>query len=94
VLFIGFVCRLLKDDPGFTRIATPEEIRAKHGNQSIPCYVAPKTASMVAADTNAPYGSNCLTEALTGWLESSKNVRKALGGLLRQTHAESREKGA
>lgn len=33
-------------------------------------------------------------EALTAWLENSKNVRKALGGLLRETHAELREKSA
>jgi type I restriction enzyme M protein len=30
-----------KDEPGFTRVVTLEEIRAKDGNLSIPLYVAP-----------------------------------------------------
>ena len=34
-----------KDEPGFTRVATLEEIRAKDGNLSIPLYVAPASSA-------------------------------------------------
>lgn len=64
-----------QDVPGFTRVATLEEIRAKDGNLSIPLYIAPvATTTETGEKTNAP----ALESALAGWLESSKAVRGSL----------------
>ena len=66
-----------KDEPGFTRVAMLEEIRAKDGNLSIPLYVAP--AANGASDSNsAAAGQPGLSAALDGWLESSSAVRQSL----------------
>jgi len=70
-----------KSEPGFTRVATLEEIRAKDGNLSIPLYVAP--AANGGSDANsAVAGQTGLPEALNGWLESSKNVQKSLKSIV------------
>ena len=77
-----------KDEPGFTRVATLEEIRAKEGNLSIPLYVAP---SIVQARTKTdPSGSN-FEDSLSAWLKSSCAVRESLSELL--TNSPSRTKG-
>jgi type I restriction enzyme M protein len=68
-------------EPGFTRVATLEEIRAKDGNLSIPLYVAP--AANGASDANSAAASQPgLSAALNGWLESAAKTRKSLQSLI------------
>ena len=81
--------RAFKDEPGFTRVATLEEIRARDGNLSIPLYVTGSSSVMEVRDEAAiPYtlngtnGSDRLSEALTAWLESSRQVRESLEAIL------------
>jgi type I restriction enzyme M protein len=72
-----------KDEPGFTRVAGLEEIRAKDGNLSIPLYVA--SAANGGSDSNpAAADKPHLTAALNGWLVSSAQVRAVLGELLQK----------
>ena len=72
---IAGVYHKYKDEPGFSRAATKEEILTRDGNMSIPLYVS----SAVTGDGN---GTTCdsseLLDALSSWLESSSNVRRAL----------------
>ena len=68
-----------KDEPGFTRVATPEEIRAKDGNLSIPLYVAPQ---VIVDASPGEAGTTSLPATLGGWLESSARVRMSLSVLL------------
>jgi type I restriction-modification system DNA methylase subunit len=68
------------DEPGFTRIATLEEIRAKDSNLSIPLYVAPQ--ALGTNEERANYAANGLPDALSAWLASSQQVRAALNDLL------------
>jgi type I restriction enzyme M protein len=72
-----------KDEPGFTRVATLEEIRAKDGNLSIPLYVAP--AGNGGLEISPGADTTSLPAALAGWLESSRNVRDSLHSLLTET---------
>jgi type I restriction enzyme M protein len=75
------VYKAFKDEPGFARVATRDEIRGKEGNLSIPLYVALQTTA--ARQDRAGYAvSNELPRALANWLESSQRVRAAVGGLL------------
>jgi type I restriction enzyme M protein len=88
--------RAFKDEPGFTRVATLAEIRAREGNLSIPLYVTSASSPMDVRETSASYtlkgtstpretsGPDRLTEALTTWLESSRKVRKALDSILEE----------
>lgn len=69
-----------KDEPGFTRLATLEDIRAKEGNLSIPLYVAPQAMEM--RQDAAGYAVGGLPEAITAWLDSSQQVWTALYGFL------------
>ncbi len=70
-----------KDEPGFTRVAVLEEIRAKDGNLSIPLYVS--QLPMAVCEESESYGrEDSLTAALSGWIESSVQVRQALEALL------------
>jgi len=78
-----------QDEPGFTRVASRGEIRAKDGNLSIPLYVTGSSYVMEVRDEAAiPYalngtnGSDRLTEALSAWLESSRKVRESLSSIL------------
>jgi type I restriction enzyme M protein len=71
-----------KNEPNFTRIASLEEIRAKDGNLSIPLYVTSSSPVMEVCEASATYDSDRLTEALTTWMESSRQVRKALDSIL------------
>jgi len=71
------------DNPGFARVVTLEEIRAKDGNLSIPLYVAPAANGASDANSTAADKPN-LTAALNGWLASSAQVRTALGGLIKK----------
>ena len=69
-----------QDEPGFTRVVTLEEIRAKDGNLSIPLYIAPEaTPVQQAALANR---ANGLPDALSAWLASSTALRQSLQGLL------------
>jgi len=63
------------DAPGFARVVTLAEIRAKDGNLSIPLYVAPETSIYPSRG-----GENdaSLETALSNWLESTRNTRKSL----------------
>jgi type I restriction enzyme M protein len=74
------VYRQFKDEPGFTHVATLEEIRAKDGNLSIPLYVAPATEKCGEQPTR---NGNSLPTALSSWLQSSNAVRESLATLLK-----------
>jgi type I restriction enzyme M protein len=67
------------DEPGFSRVATLADIRAKDGNLSIPLYVA--SAPKVEQET-VGYEVNGLEQTLTDWLGSSAKVRESLAKLL------------
>jgi len=67
-----------KDETGFTRIGTLEEIRAKDFSLSIPLYVEPE----VPAPTHKDNEAASLTGALATWLESGQEVSKALKDVL------------
>ena len=72
--------RDFQDEPGFTRVVPIEEIRAKEGNLSIPLYVGGVTQGQT--DAAAQSATTALPVALEGWLDSSNDVRLALGSLL------------
>jgi len=76
---IAAAYRKFKDEPGFTRVATLEEIRAKDANLSIPLYVAPAVDTV--QEDPSRYGTGTLADALSAWLESSQQVRQALDAL-------------
>ena len=68
-----------EDEPGFARVATLEEIRAKDGNLSIPLYVAGMAGEDQAGEEhNKPE----LAMALGNWLQSSHSVKLALRQIL------------
>ena len=75
-------------EPGFTHVATLEEIRARNGNLSIPLYVTGSFSVMEVREATNPYtlnGSNRsdrLSEALAAWLDSSRQVRESLKAIL------------
>ena len=69
-----------KDEPGFTRVVSMEEIRAKDGNLSIPLYVGGETQAQT--DAAAESATTALPDALKGWLESSDALRDSLQTLL------------
>lgn len=73
--------KAFKDDGGFTRIATLEEIRAKDTNLSIPLYVA--LAANVGLSEGGKNGSS-LPIALSAWLKSACEVRPSVTQLLAQ----------
>jgi len=69
-----------KDEPGFTRVVTLEEIRAKEGNLSIPLYVAPVGNNR--SDAHSTEATNAdISASLTDWLKSSIVVRQSLEAL-------------
>lgn len=69
------------DEPGFARVASLADVRAKDGNLSIPLYVA---SAPKAEQERADYKVSGLEKALADWLDSSRKVRESLRGLLRQ----------
>jgi type I restriction enzyme M protein len=79
----GEGCGLWRNEPGFSRVATLEEIRAKDGNLSIPLYVA--LAANGGLEISPGADTTSLPAALAGWLESSRNVRDSLHSLLTET---------
>jgi type I restriction enzyme M protein len=72
-----------EDEPGFARVATHAEIRAKGGTLSIPQYVAPATPHGTKNDTAASDGENALDIVLADWLESSRLLRQSLVDILK-----------
>ena len=68
-----------KDEPAFTRVATLDEIRAKNGNLSIPLYIAPASTDSTSKSNAAGTAKTDLAGAISAWLESSANIRRALG---------------
>jgi type I restriction enzyme M protein len=71
-----------KEEPGFTHVATLDDLRAKDGNLSIPLYVAPVSEARQDQAGYATGGEHGLEKALADWLESSGKVRQALTVLL------------
>ena len=72
------------DEPGFTRVATLEEIRAKDGSLNIPLYVAaPSPSKSLATQENqADYCTDSLPQALDAWSASRKAVAESLSAIL------------
>ena len=71
--------RAFKEIPGFTRVATLDEIRQHDANLSIPLYVAPVKSEV--EEERLQSVSNGLPKAIEAWLTSSNRVRGALRGL-------------
>lgn len=67
-----------KDETGFTRVATLEQIRAKEGSLSIPLYVEANTkdGKLEKEETSS------LAGALNGWIESRGQVAETLAKIL------------
>ena len=78
-----------KDEPGFTSVATLEEIRAKDVNLSVPLYVSPARAIGVVAEEGTLYGDPALPQALSAWLESSALAKQSLNTLLKKGQEDS-----
>lgn len=71
--------REFKDEPGFTRVATLEEIRSRDGNLSIPLYV--QTETKAQRDEAVGAANTVLPVALAGWINRSRDVRSSLAKL-------------
>lgn len=71
-----------KDEPGFTRVVTLEEVRQQGGNLNIPLYVA--TADL-ASESKSPTHGQTVAQSLSSWLGSSIEVRAAVNALLDNT---------
>ena len=67
------------DEPGFTRVATLEEIRSKDGSLSIPLYV--ETETNAQRDESANAATTALPVAVASWIKSSFDVRSSLTAL-------------
>ena len=67
-----------KDEPGFTRVATLEQIRTKDGSLNIPLYVEAVTTNGKLTTTE----TSSLAGALNGWIESHSQVAEALAKIL------------
>jgi len=72
------VYQAFRDEPGFTRVASREEIRARDGNLSIPLYVSP-----LAPEAPVEMGvESSLGVTLDGWLKARGAVADALRQVL------------
>lgn len=69
-----------KDERGFTRVVSVEEIRAKEGNLSIPLYVGGETQAQTDAATES--ATTALPDALAAWYSSGARVRESLKSIL------------
>jgi type I restriction enzyme M protein len=69
-----------KNEPGFTYVATLEEIRAKDGNLSIPLYAA--QTSPGGNDQDSEAAAKELPKAIQNWLTSSRRVREVVSDLV------------
>jgi type I restriction enzyme M protein len=70
--------REFKDEPGFSQVATLEEIRAKDSSLSIPLYMEPVTAN----GTLEVKEMDSMAGTLNAWLKSRGEVAEALTELL------------
>ena len=70
-----------ENEPGFARVASREEIRAKDGNLSIPLYVTP-APSLAVGEERTTYRTEGLQHALDGWLASRQTVAESLRAIL------------
>jgi type I restriction enzyme M protein len=77
-----------EDEPGFAYVATREQVRAKEGNLSIPLYVSAKVNEV--REKGAEYRVDGLPAALEVWLESSRQVRGSISGLLAEHKNQSK----
>ncbi len=68
-----------KDDLGFARVATLEQVRVKDANLSIPLYV---TSAVNVNGGPARKQASSLPTALFAWLESTRAIRAAFSGLV------------
>jgi type I restriction enzyme M protein len=75
--------RTFKNEAGFAAVVPIEEIRVKDGNLSIPLWVANETPPPKPNPSGGTEGD--LPEVLSAWLQSSKDVRKALASLLNKS---------
>lgn len=67
------------DEPGFTRVATLEEVRARGGSLSIPLYVS---AEVPTADSSTAANGDSVEELLAAWVASAAEVRSRLSDVL------------
>jgi type I restriction enzyme M protein len=67
-----------EDEPGFTRVAPLEEIRARDGVLSIPLYVA----TAIVSDGGVTQQDLSLAVSIDDWLFSRKTVAESLGKFL------------
>lgn len=72
-----------KDEAGFKRVASVEQVRANEGNFDIPLYIE-SWASIVREDKTETH-SQRLSAALSNWLESSSALRQSFQTLLTST---------
>jgi len=79
---IATAYRDFRNEPGFARAATLEEIRAKEGNLSIPFYVANGSSAAEVRDASTSAGADGRKDALENWLESSNRARETLNTVL------------
>ncbi len=82
---IAYAYQAFADMPGFSSVATQDEICANIGNLSIPLYVRGKGLS----EDKGEYGADGLTEAVRAWEESSERLNKSVEALI-QTLDEGR----
>ena len=65
-----------KDEPGFARIVSIEEIRSREGNLSLPLYVRPENAN--GSRSSDLEESKDLGQALKAWHRSSRELRESM----------------
>ena len=76
------VYQRFKDEPGLARVVPHVEIRSNGGNLSIPMYIA---TGEPANQTSVTDDANNFGDSLSSWIDSTLEVRKALGKVLEQT---------
>jgi type I restriction enzyme M protein len=69
-----------KEQSGFAAVASLIDVHGKEGNLSIPLYVS---VAPTLKQNSAEYQVDGLEQALTAWLDSSRNLRRSLAELLR-----------
>ncbi len=72
--------REFNEMPGFTRIASLGEVRAKDGNLSIPLYVGSETT--LVQERSGNYRTIDVAQSLSAWLTNSAAVRELINVLL------------
>lgn len=67
-----------KDEAGFTKVASLEEICKQNGNLNIPLYVTQPKSEVATFNSK----TLALGEAIAAWIESAEDVREALKAVL------------